>query len=173
MIGKRHEYVLDLSRPRPTALQTPSLKDDTSAALPVHADRLAVLMLDAYRGSIDYQDETLTDAVAEVEAYFGGRRGGPALPDHSRLAWSDSQLAAACLVAQWDARQCPFIAYVMTHPQWKNQGLARHLLGAVLQELRSSHREVRAIVTEGNTPSERLFRGMLFQRVEPFAQQVD
>jgi RimJ/RimL family protein N-acetyltransferase len=82
------------------------------------------------------------------------------------LAFAGPQLVSACLAGYWDERQQPMIAYVMTRAEWKTRGVGQQVLWAVLQALREEgHREVRAVITEGNVPSERLFGRIGFHRV--------
>jgi RimJ/RimL family protein N-acetyltransferase len=163
---RRHEYILDLTNfdggpsfpPVPEiALRAPDRAD---------LDALAVLMIEAYRGTIDYDGETLPDAIAEVQAYFAGERGGSPLLNASRLGFVEGRLVGACLAANWDNRGVPLIAYVMTDGAWKLRGAASQLLGQVLVALHAEgFREVRAVITEGNLPSEKLFGRMNFSRV--------
>jgi RimJ/RimL family protein N-acetyltransferase len=163
---KRFEYFLDLSDSDRCRSSTTEPDLRLRPAQPTDSQVLAELMLDAYRGTIDYNDETLDDAVSEIQAYLAGKRGGQALLSASRLAFEGSVLVSACLVGDWHERQCPLIAYVMTRAPWKNLGVGQQALCAVLQALREQgHREVRAVITEGNTPSERLFGRLGFQRV--------
>jgi RimJ/RimL family protein N-acetyltransferase len=162
----RFEYFLDLSDfdPCSSSMTVPDLQ--LRAAQPTDAQALAELMLDAYRGTIDYDDKTLDDAVSEVRAYLAGERGGQPLLNVSRLAFEGSVLVTACLVADWHERQCPAIAYVMTRARSKNLGVGQQVLCATLRALRAQgHGKVRAVITEGNTPSERLFGRLGFQRV--------
>jgi hypothetical protein len=73
---RRHEYSLTLSdfnQPHPPMMGTHL---QLRAGQPADANALAELMLDAYRGTIDYDDETLEDAMGEVQAYLAGERGG-------------------------------------------------------------------------------------------------
>jgi len=163
---KRYEYVLDLSdfdqhRPSVTVAHL-----QLRAAQPTDANALAELMLEAYRGTIDYEGEALEDAMGEVQGYLAGEHGGRPLLNVSRLAFAGPLLVGACLAGDWDERQRPLIAYVMTRSEWKNLGVGRQVLWTVLQALHErGHSEVRAVITEGNTPSERLFGRMGFQRV--------
>ncbi len=131
------------------------------------ASALAELMIEAYRGTIDYDGESLDDAAREVNAYLAGKRGGPALLNESRLAVDGHQLVGACLAADWRERQATLIAYIMTHGAWKSQGLGKQMLSAVLQALRQQgYLQVRAVITEGNIPSERLFGRLGFARID-------
>jgi L-amino acid N-acyltransferase YncA len=164
---QRHEYSLELTDLDPDVSSPIATSLQLRPAYPSDAQALAELMIEAYRGTIDYDDETLEDAVGEIRAYLAGQRGGrPMLPE-SRLAFVGSSLISACLAGEWRDRQLPLIAYVMTHGQWKNRGVGRRLVWAVLQALQQQgHRQVRAVITEGNTPSERLFSRLGFRKVD-------
>ena len=130
------------------------------------ASALAELMLDAYRGTIDDDGETFDDALAEVNAFFAGERGGQPWLMMSYLALVDSHVVGACLTGEWRERQLPIIAYVMTRANWKKRGVSRQLLYRVLKALNENgYPEVRAVITEGNKPSENLFLQIGFQRV--------
>jgi RimJ/RimL family protein N-acetyltransferase len=163
---KRHEYSLDLSNIDHYDPPLTAARLQLRTAQPTDAYALAELMIKAYRGTIDYDGETLEDAIGEVQAYLTGKKGGRPLLNESRLAFAGPLLVGACLAGDWHERQLPLIAYVMTHAEWKNRGVGRHMLCAVLQALREqNYREVRAVITEGNAPSERLFGRMGFQKV--------
>lgn len=113
---------------------------------------LARLMLDAYVGTIDFDDETLDDASNEVGWWL---RAAPML-DHSLVLERDGHLLSAVLVSERDL--VPFIAYVMTDPDHKRTGLADVVVRACLHSLRSTGgQRVEFAITRGNTASERLF----------------
>jgi RimJ/RimL family protein N-acetyltransferase len=136
------------------------------AAQPGDIDALAELMIEAYLGTVDYDGETVAEARDEVQAYLDGERGGPPLLAESRLALAGRLLVGACLAAEWRERRLPLIAYVMTRAGWKRCGVGKRVLQATLQALfQAGHREVRAVITEGNTPSEVLLGGMGFEEV--------
>lgn len=163
--NQRAQYVLtlsDLTLPQPpTTNHSLALR----ALYPTDLEAVAVLMLEAYRGTIDDSGETLADAHDEVHAYLVGQRGGPALLQESCLGFVNNRLVAACLVTQGETGQQPLIAYVMTHADWKNQGIGQALLTATIQALKRSHYPtVCAVITQGNTPSERLFASFGFQK---------
>ena len=75
-------------------------------------------------------------------------------------------LASACLVGMWDARQRPLIYSIMTAALWQENGLARlglHLaIGSLIE---NGFAELRAVITDGNVPSETLFKHTGFRRV--------
>jgi RimJ/RimL family protein N-acetyltransferase len=162
----RNEYYLDLSEFAPAAAPSTGTEIELRAARPMDVPALAELMIDAYRGTIDYDDETIEDALGEVNAYMRGDRGGVPLLDVSQLAFLGGILVSACLVAEWDERQQPVIAYVMTRAKSKNQGFARRVLVSTLKKLKSDgYGGVRAVITEGNSASEHLFIDQGFRRV--------
>ena len=118
------------------------------------ADRndLAQLMLDAYVGTIDYEGETLAEAIAEVDSWFAGSP----LVDHSWGAWEGDGLRSATLVMEVQSE--PFIAIVMTHPEVKRTGYGASVVQASIGSLRNAgHSRVVFYITEGNTASEALF----------------
>jgi GNAT superfamily N-acetyltransferase len=163
---RRQEYFLNLSdfeHPGPSSVAThlklrPALSGDSGA--------LAKLMIEAYRGTIDDDGETIDDAIREVEGYLAGKHGGQPMLTESRLAFDGDHLAGACLTGEWQERQQPLIAYVMTHPAWKNRGVGKLVVAAVLEALREQgYGQVRAVISEGNIPSERLLGGMGFRPV--------
>ena len=130
--------------------------------VPTDLDGLAGLMLDAYRGTIDFEDESYEDAIAEVGSFFGG----DPLLQHSYLALDGDEVASAVLVLEYDGE--PFIGYVMTLPGHKNQRLARHLVHLAMASLGDEgHARIVLYITEGNTPSERLFASVGARRVDP------
>ena len=164
-VKTRHLYQLHLSDapPAATLLQPEGiLLSPTEADIPA----LAELMIDAYRDTIDYDGETVEQAVAEIESYFAGETAEP-LPYCSRLYFSGKQLAAACLVSWWPAPNTPLVAYVMTTSAYKGQGLGKLVVREALQALaRDGYETVSAVITEGNIPSEELFAGLGFVQIK-------
>ncbi len=157
---KRHAYFLSLDRFVPAAKPGP-IKHIRS---PLAADRemLAELMLNAYRGTLDDDGETIDDARQEIETYFSGGSGIPLLAN-SRLVEEDGRIVSACLASLW--QEVPLIAYILTAGGNKRRGLARTLLRACLASLvQAGHQKVRAVITGGNVPSEKLFTLHGFQR---------
>lgn len=157
----RYEYGRTLGDdPRAADDSFPGMRRPASS----DAEGLAELMLDAYRGTIDYDGETLDDSRSEIASYFD-ESDLPPLPQYSWVLATD-EIIAACLVSYWPARDRPLIAYVMTRALAKGQGYAARLVVASLRDLaEAGYAEARAVITEGNTPSERLFARLGFQRV--------
>ena len=123
-------------------------------------------LIDAYRGTIDYDGETNDDALAETHAYLIGERGGPPWLTNSRQAFLNTRLVGACLVGEWSESQLPIIAYVLTRAECKRNGIGRQMLFSMLKVLsEKGFSEVRAVITEGNEASENLFHQLGFQKI--------
>jgi RimJ/RimL family protein N-acetyltransferase len=123
-------------------------------------------MLDAYRDTIDYEGETPAEAAAEVERYLAADSEHAPLLRQSVLLAAGNTLQCACLAKRWPLRRCPLIAYVVCRPGSQRGGLASFALARTLGLLqRAGDGEVRAIITEGNEPSERLFARAGFRKL--------
>jgi len=165
MAHRRFEYVFELKNfklvvaPDPlmgTVWRNPSLADKQI---------LAELMLDSYRGTIDYDDETIEDAVNEVGSYYS-RLSDPLWLESSWLGLIDNELTCACLVDFWKERRVPLISYIMTASRWKGKQLATTAVLRTLQSLANKNlAEVRAVITEGNLPSEKVLTRLGFERL--------
>lgn len=146
-------YQIDLNR---RFFGPPVTDDRVRAVTPEDAPQLASLMLDAYMDTIDYEGEDLDDAVAEVGSYL--TEGTPLL-DFSRVVVHDGVIVSGILLSETEER--PFVNYVMTRASHKGQGVGalvtRHALAALAE---AGHHSVLFYITEGNEPSERLFRSL-------------
>ncbi len=112
---------------------------------PTEQDRfeLAQLLLDAYRGTVDQEGETIEQALAELDRTYGGEYG-PFMPEESRVVEREGKLVSAILLTRWQDR--PFIAYTVTHPQWQRQGLARSGLLSAMHAVRAGGDELLSLV---------------------------
>lgn len=146
----RHEYRVRPEDYRPSGGTIPP---DLEVRTPFEEDRLplADLMMDAYVGTIDYDGETHEQAVEEVDGAFSPE----SLLAESRVAVDDGVIQSAVLVSlnQGEA----FIGYVMTRAGIKNQGLATALLDLSAEARSAGYSQIRAWITAGNHPSERIF----------------
>jgi hypothetical protein len=114
--------------------------------------QLTDLMMDAYMGTIDYEGESRSEAVDEVESWFGE---SPLL-QHSYGVILGGVLVSAVMLLSLDDR--PFIGYVMTRADSKQQGQGKFVTAVALASLREAgESQVVFYITEGNTASERLF----------------
>jgi GNAT superfamily N-acetyltransferase len=144
-------YEIDLAELRPVG----SLGSDVRNVEPDDLDGLAQLMLDAYRGTIDSDDETYEDAVSEVRSFL---QNDPAL-EHSYVIAMAGLLVSAVLVQVRDGDL--FIGYVMTDPDHKRAHLGRRLVHHALSRAHAQgHQRAVLYITRGNKPSEALFASL-------------
>jgi ribosomal protein S18 acetylase RimI-like enzyme len=117
------------------------------------AESLGHLMLEAFRGTIDYEGETLADSIAEVNDTLSGKYG-PFLDRCSFVIEKDGAVVSAVVVTFFEKMTLPLLAFAMTHPDFKNQGMSSHLImesiNALLDE---GYDEAYLVVTEGNSPA--------------------
>jgi hypothetical protein len=77
-MAERIEYILDLGRFEEQFEPVAFLAIVPRTAESKNAVALAQLVIEAYRGTIDYDGESLADAMSEVKAFLrGDRRGKP------------------------------------------------------------------------------------------------
>lgn len=161
----RYEYRRALDASDTALALTVELAAGLRRPSPSDIPALMALMQDAYRGTLDSQDESPEDARREVQGYFG-TPALPALLECSWVQWQGADAVGACLCSWWNRRASPLIAYVMTSPAWKGRGVAARLMRTSLADLaQAGYPEVRAVITAGNTPSERLFTRLGFARL--------
>jgi RimJ/RimL family protein N-acetyltransferase len=151
MVVPKLEYLVTRDRYRPSGrelpeamlLRVPSLDD---------RDQLASLMLDAYIGTIDYEGEDLDGAGGEVDRYLAAEAHLPS----SRVVEREGVIQSGVLLGK--IAGLPMVGYVMTRAAVKNRGLASVLVdGAAAATWDDGHTDLRAFITAGNTPSEKLF----------------
>lgn len=156
---KRLAMVLDLAAaPRPTDLAC-------RTAAPSDKEALAALMLDAYRGTIDYEDESLDDALREIGHVFSGSYGR-FLVDCSFVVAGEAELSSACLVTllnEGKSDETPLLAFAMTRKLDQRRGLASALIlrsAAALSGL--GYTRLAIAVTADNVPARRLYEKLGF-----------
>ena len=150
---ERIRYEIDLSQP--PDLDVPDCLTSRQVT-PGDLHGLARLMLDAYIGTIDYEDETLDDAIDEVRGFLENEA---AMLDNSFVVEDRGSIVSGILVSMVD--DAPFIGYVMTDPAHKRQGLGRAVTSTALRRLaEDGHQKVVFYITEGNIASETLFRSL-------------
>lgn len=122
------------------------------------------LMVDAYRGTIDDNGETLEDAIKMTQDTFAGEIG-PFLKDCSWLIERDGKVLACTLVTLWSEE--PLLAEVLTHPSAQNQGLGAFLIKKSCAALYGhGYSDLTLFVTQGNLPAQHLYEKLGFQVME-------
>lgn len=124
-------------------------------------EALASLMLAAYKETIDYDGETLEDALFQIRSVFQGKFG--AFQDLSSFAIEDDgRFLSAIIITLWQGR--PLVAFSMTRPESKNMGMATFLLKSSINALLTfGHRELALVVTSGNEPAQHITKNLGFQ----------
>lgn len=147
-MANKIEYEIDLRGTEfDTFAQAPNRR-----LVPEDRDALGALILDAYLGTIDYEGETIVEANEAIDEWLDD---SPLL-EHSFAVVEDDVIVSAVLAMTLDDN--PFIAIVMTHPDHKGKGYGTAAVTATLASLQSEgHERVVFFITEGNTPSEKLF----------------
>ncbi len=124
-------------------------------------EALAKLMLAAYQGTIDYDGETLEDARREVKGAFQGKVG--TFQELSSFAIEEEgRFLSAIIITLWQER--PLVAYSMTHPEFKNRGMATFLLKSAINALLTfNYKELYLMVTDGNEPAQHIYEKVGFR----------
>ena len=154
-------------------------------ATPHDTDALGGLMLNAYRGTLDDEGETLEQACDEVRRFFDGAFG-PVEALACVVGEHAGQLVSASLCCRWDggghspagpsqgrvpecaARRlpdvpaAPLVAYAVTAPAYQGQRLGA-IAGSLRALAQAGHARACAVITAGNLPSEATFRRLGFE----------
>lgn len=120
-------------------------------------------MYEAYHGTVDDGGESLEDAASEVAKLFAGDYGVFNM-QVSEVIVREGRIVAASLVTTYEG--LPMLAFSMTLPGWKRQGLARAGLVRTLWRLKEAGDPIiQLAVTQGNTPAENLYASLGFVKV--------
>jgi ribosomal protein S18 acetylase RimI-like enzyme len=132
--------------------------------LKADAPALGALMLAAYRGTVDDEDESEADAIAEVERTLAGGYG-LWLEDCSFAVDEGSRIAGASIVTLWEGN--PFLTYVVVHPDMKRRGLGTFLMTTSWNALvAAGYSHLDLFVTEENEPAVNFYRKLGFRVVD-------
>lgn len=132
------------------------------------AAALAQLMFSAYHGTIDDAGETIEDAQSEVAKLFAGVFGQL---DPCSLVFAHGTAFASATIITRDAlgprggapTHDPFLAFSMTAPNDKRQGLARAGLTRVMRALAMrGEQKLHLVVTRANQPAVALYTSLGF-----------
>jgi GNAT superfamily N-acetyltransferase len=133
----------------------------------VNIDSFATLMLDAYRGTIDYEGESFEDTVEELRNTLAGQYGqvilsasGAILTDAHEEDANTNVPAAAIIVTEYD--ESPFIAYVFTSPKYQHHGYATQLIERACAILADEGRDCAELAATVGSSGEDLYRNLGF-----------
>src|SRR5215510_15600553 len=102
MAHRRFEYIFESNNLSHSTAPDPFVEATWRNPSVVDQQILAELMLDSYRNTIDYDGETIEDAIHEVASYFSSQDS--AWLDNSWLAFIENDLICASLVGFWKDR---------------------------------------------------------------------
>ncbi|MBX9721485.1 MAG: GNAT family N-acetyltransferase [Candidatus Obscuribacterales bacterium] len=133
-----------------------------TALTSAQAEQFGELLYASYKGTVDDEGETLEESKQEAKESLDGKYG-PAIWEASFAISANNMLASACLVID---RQGPFMAYVVTSPQFQGKGLAKELIFHSLNALHlRADKNLTLVVTATNTPALALYRKLGFQEM--------
>jgi ribosomal protein S18 acetylase RimI-like enzyme len=131
---------------------------------PADVAALGALLLAAYRGTVDDEGETETDAIGEVQRTMEGEYGS-FLPECSFVVEDGHRIVGASMATLVESD--PFLAYVVVHPDRQRRGIGGLLVASTGNALLAAgHTEVGLVVTESNEPAVRLYRRLGFEQIE-------
>lgn len=95
---------------------------------------LGSLMYESYKGSIDYEGETLEESIQETKETLAGKYGELNAPS-SFVAIEDGKAVAAVIFVSYQKENMPLLAFTMTHPKYQNRGLSQGLIKMSINSL--------------------------------------
>jgi GNAT superfamily N-acetyltransferase len=133
---------------------------------PSDKEALAALMLDAYQGTVDYEGESLDDALREIGHTLSGSCGR-FLSDCSFVLDGDEGISSAYLVTllnEGKPDETPLLAFAMTRKRDKRRGLATALIPRSVAALSGlGYSRLSLAVTADNHPARRLYEEFDFR----------
>ncbi len=129
------------------------------------ADALADLMLDACRGTVDYNGETFADAQTAIWRILAGMYGS-FQPGCSFVYEEGGTLQSASLITTirlGEQDPTPLLAFAMTRPSAQRRGLASALIMRSARALAAAgHSRLALWVTTTNLPARRVYERLGF-----------
>ncbi|WP_075619609.1 GNAT family N-acetyltransferase [Paenisporosarcina indica] len=122
--------------------------------------KVATTMLDAYKGTVDQQENTVEEAIREVEKIVNNGYG-PFISEASYWIELNNEAAAVVCINLWNGR--PLITEIYTGKNYHRQGLARTLILASMNTLfYKGYDEIDLNVTLENTKALHLYDSLGF-----------
>ena len=133
---------------------------------------LAILLYAAFRGTVDDEGETFTEALFEIDRTFSGAYGR-LLTDCSFVAERDQFLMSTSLIGISEPKGVPLVVFSMTRPDVQRHGWGQFLLQRSIDALVDrGHERLRLIVTDGNRAAQSLYASLGFEPMSPSTRTV-
>lgn len=128
---------------------------------------LGSLMLEAYRGTVDYDGESLEDSISEMKGTLEGKYGN--LIGQASYVIEESGTNAAAVIFTFNEKEkMPLLTFAMTHPSFKNKGMSKYLIKKSLNSLLDlGYKKCFLVVTDGNQPAQSIYEKMGFRAAKP------
>jgi len=146
---------------RPTQAYDVSFSYRRKVPQPEEAGNIANLMYAAFKGGAgQYGRRDVAQHRQSVDDYFEHIKIGDVCHQASSVLYDSEKMVAACLIQTYKALVT--IRFVVTHPDYQRQGIARQLIEFGMNSVRESYDHITLAVTVGNA-AESLYYGMGFQ----------
>ena len=124
---------------------------------------LGEVMYEAYKGTIDYDGETIDEAAEEVKGTLDGKYGH--LIDSACLTLENSNRIASAIFFTWfEDEEMPLLTFSMTRVSEKGKGFAKELIKESLMRLKElKYSKCCLFVTEGNEPAISIYKSIGFK----------
>ena len=123
---------------------------------------LGHLMYASYKGTIDYEGETLEQSIQEMSETLSGKYGELNCSASLMILEGDKAIAVVIFVF-YNKEEMPLLAFTMTHPDHQGKGLSQSLIKTCLSILHDQGSEQCClVVTEGNQPAQGIYQKMGF-----------
>ncbi len=131
---------------------------------PDDGEKLGRLLYISYKGTIDDEGGSETDAITEATETLAGRYGN-VIWSASKITQDGDKFISATVITDWPKLN-PLLAFAATHPDYQKQGLSAQLIQLSLDSLHKLNIPVlHLVVTEGNEHAVRLYKRLGFQEV--------
>jgi len=126
------------------------------------AETLGHLMYRAYRGTIDYEGETLEQSIQEMQEVLAGKYGKVNLPA-SLVVMDNARAVSAVIFVDFPKEKMPLLAFTMTDPEFQGKGYSQSLIKLSLNKLlEQDFEECCLVVTDGNEPAQSIYKKLGF-----------
>lgn len=126
------------------------------------AESVGTLMYEAYRGTVDYDGETLAQSVDEITSTLNGKYGR-VISEASYAVFEGSEAASAVIFVFFEKSNMPLLAFTMTNPKFQGRGYTTALVKRGMNALVDlGYTECCLYVTDGNQPAQSIYEKLGF-----------